>query len=99
MKFLVIGSNKTGGPQPDDPVELNREVARWIGEQLSSKAFDCAYYVVPDRGVAIVNADSHEDLLALLRAWPAYPYMNFEVSPLADLRFGVDNNYERLLRT
>ena len=96
MKYLVMAANKTRGSEPGDAVELNRAVSRWVRGKLETKVFDCAYYVLPDRGMAIVNSDSHEGLLALLRGWPAYDHMTFEVYPLADVQFGIDNNYERL---
>jgi hypothetical protein len=96
MKFLILVKDRRGVQGPADPMELNRRVRDWVAQRLKDGTFECAYYVLPDRGLCIVNAASNEELLAQIRAWPAFPFSEFEVHPLADVAFGIDNNYERL---
>jgi len=96
MKFLVLVKDRPGAPPPADPIELNRRVRTWVTQQLQKRTFDCAYYVIPHSGLCIVNASSHEDLLGQLRAWPAFSTTEFEVHPLADVAFGIDNNHQRM---
>ncbi|NVI97855.1 hypothetical protein HV824_06935 [Myxococcus sp. AM009] len=96
MKYLVYVKDRTSGPQPQDPIALNRAVRDWVGARLQDGTFDCAYYVLPKMGLCILNADSHESLLSLLRAWPSFAFQEFEIHMLADVRHGIDNNFERL---
>lgn len=96
MKFLILVKNRTQGPHPADPIALNRSVSEWVKQRIMDGSIDCAYYVIPEMGMCILNADSHEALLGSLRAWPAFSFVEFQVYPLADITFGIDNNHERL---
>lgn len=98
MKYLIFVKDRPAGPQPADPMALNRAVRDWVGARLADATFDCAYYVLPKMGMCIANADSHEALLSLLRAWPSFAYSEFEIHPLASVMHGIDDNYERQLR-
>ncbi|GMT96584.1 hypothetical protein KH5H1_07030 [Corallococcus caeni] len=99
MKYLVYVKDRPSGVQPPDPVALNRSVRAWVEARLMDRTMDCAYYVLPKMGLCIINADSHEALLSLLRAWPSFAYQEFEIHMLADVRHGIDDNFERLQRT
>jgi hypothetical protein len=96
MKYLILITDKRSPPFPQDPAALNRAVREWVGARLVDKTFDCVYYTLPQGGMCIANADSHEALLALLRAWPSFAYSEFELVPLADAARAMDNNFERL---
>ena len=96
MKYLILITDKRTPPFPQDPVALNRAVREWVGARLADKTFDCVYYTLPQGGMCIANADSHEALLALLRAWPSFAYSELEIVPLADAAKAMDNNFERL---
>ncbi|NTX06851.1 MULTISPECIES: hypothetical protein [Myxococcus] len=98
MKYLIYVKDRTSGPVPPDPIALNRSVREWVGARLQDGTMDCAYYVLPKMGLCIINADSHETLLTLLRAWPSFAFQEFEIHMLADVRHGIDNNFERLTR-
>lgn len=98
MKYLIYVKDRTSGPVPPDPIALNRAVRDWVEARMKDGTIDCAYYVLPKMGLCIVNADSHESLLSLLRAWPSFAYQEFEIHMLADVRHGIDNNHERLQR-
>lgn len=96
MKYLIYVKDRATGPAPQDPIALNRAVRDWVGARLQDGTMDCAYYVLPKMGLCIVNADSHESLLTLLRAWPSFAFQEFEIHMLADVRHGIDNNFDRL---
>jgi len=98
MKFLVMVKELPGGPAPEDAMELNRRVAAWVSAQLEAGIVEVAYYMLPKSGMCIINTASHEQLLSLLRQWPAYEFSEFDVRPLAELRHGIDDNYERMAR-
>jgi len=42
--------------------------------------------------MCIANANSHEALLSLLRAWPSFAYSELELVPLADAVNAMDND-------
>jgi hypothetical protein len=96
MKYLILVTDKRTPPFPQDPAALNRAVREWVGARLADKTFDCVYYMLPQGGMCIANADSHETLLVLLRAWPSFAYSEFEIVPLVDAAKAMDNNFERL---
>jgi hypothetical protein len=96
MKFLILVHDRQGPPIPEDPIALNRAVRDWVGARLADRTFDCVYYMLPRSGMCIANADSHEALLATLRAWPSFAYTEFQVFPLADAVTAIDNNFDRL---
>lgn len=96
MKFLLFVKDKTTPPFPPDPAALNRAVREWVGARLADRTLDCVYYMLPKGGMCIANADSHEALLGLLRAWPSFAYSEFEIFPLADVMKAIDNNWDRL---
>ncbi|QSQ25690.1 hypothetical protein JY651_12485 [Pyxidicoccus parkwayensis] len=98
MKFLIIARDRPNGPYPPDPTALNRAVRDWVGARLADGTFDCAYYLLPRAGMCIANAESHEALLTLMRAWPSFGYQEFEVHMLADARHGIDDNHARMKR-
>lgn len=96
MKYLLIVTDRPNGPFPPDPLALNRAVQEFVSARLADGTMDCAYYLLPRGGMSIINADSHEALLALLRAWPGFGYQEFEVHMLGDIRQAIANNRERL---
>ena len=98
MKFMLLLKDGTSAPQHDEHVQLNRKVSGWLGELLANKKVECAYYMIPGKGMCIVDVDSHEDLVNFMRSWPFYKYTTWEIHPLADARFAVENYYSRLLK-
>ena len=96
MKYLLIVREIYYGPIPPQAIELNRRISEWMHEQRERRVIESAYYMLPKAGVCIVNVESHEQLLTLLRQWPAYDYSSFEVHALADLQHGIDDNFRRL---
>lgn len=98
MKFmLMIRERLMGGPAVDDPIALNRACKEWFVAHLERRVIDCAYYIAPRAGMCIMNADSHEQLLAQMRSFPAFANSDIELHVLVDATEGIDGNHRRLL--
>lgn len=97
MKFMLMLKNGATAPEYDEHVRLNRQVSSGLSDLLGSKKVECAYFVFPDRGMCILDVESHEELLGIIRNWPFYRYTTFEVYPLADARYAVESSYGSLM--
>lgn len=88
MKFLLITKSRIGHNtfKPDDPQAVFQAAHAWNKARLEDGSIDCVYGFVDGRGGAsIVNADSHEHLLRMIRSSPMYHYMDYEIQALCDL--------------
>ncbi|NUR77942.1 MAG: hypothetical protein HOQ28_16850 [Thermoleophilia bacterium] len=87
MKYLVITRRRDGVPIPPDVVAGMLLAQRdWIQDNLADGTFDAAYtFAQGGGGVAIVNAESGEDLHRLATGAPLFGLSNMEVQPLADI--------------
>ena len=88
MKFLIITKSRIGHNtfKPDDPQAVFQAAHAWNKARLEDGSIDCVYGFVDGRGGAsIVNADSHEHLLRMIRSSPMYHYMDYEIQALCDL--------------
>ena len=89
MKFLIITESRIGKsvPKPDHPQATFKAAHEWNAARLKEGSFDCVYGFSDGRGgITIVNANSHEDLLLLIRSSPMYRFMDYEIRPLCDLQ-------------
>ena len=84
MKFLVTGSPGPTSIPREQGAELLQAGFAWIQSKLGDGTIDCQYNVFGGSGIAIVNADSHEQLLQDLLAYPLYPFFSWKVTPLLD---------------
>jgi muconolactone delta-isomerase len=88
MKFLVITRSRIGHNtyKPADPQAVFQAAHTWNNERLADGSFDCVYGFADGRGgVSIVNADSHEQLLSMIRSSPMYHFIDYEIQPLCNL--------------
>lgn len=89
MKYLLITQSRIGHKafKPENPQALFKTASEWSAGHLQDKTFDCVYGFADGRGgVIIANADSHEDLLLLVRSSPMYHFIDYEIRPLCDLQ-------------
>lgn len=93
MKFLLLIKERGVRPDVADPSAFNRVVREHVTRLMSNGTLDCAYYMLPKGGAAIINASSHEALLHEMRTWPGASQHEFEIHPLADLLVAIDDNY------
>jgi hypothetical protein len=84
MKYFVMA---TPLPIPIPP-ELFQEARDWIGERIDDQRFDCVYMFLGGGGVAIRNAESHEEVYDELVAYPLYGFFDWSVEPLVDWEHG-----------
>lgn len=89
MKYLLITRSRIGTsvPKPADPETVFEAARTWNAARLEDGSFECVYGFADGRGgVTIANADSHEDLLRLVRSSPMYFYIDYEIQPLCDIQ-------------
>jgi len=89
MKYLLITHSRIGHNtfKPDNPQAVFKAANEWSAANLENGTFDCVYGFADGRGgVTIVNANSHEDLLLLVRSSPMYHFIDYEIQPLCDLK-------------
>lgn len=87
MKFLVISKSRMGAAtaKPANPVNLYDAAIAWTKQAFADQALDCSYGFAAGRGgCSIVNADSHADLLRLLRSSPMFHFADYEIHALIE---------------
>ena len=68
----------------EQAADLLQNSQAWLKEKLADGTMDCTYNLFGGGGIGIVNAASHEEVLAMLLSYPLYPYFSWEVTPLLD---------------
>lgn len=95
MKYLVT-SQLGARPIPRElGVRLYQAAKEWLKARLAEGKLDCTY-IFPDLsgGLAIANADSHEEVLDDLLDYPLYPFFDWEVTPVCDWSHSFDKLIE-----
>jgi hypothetical protein len=90
MKFLIVA--KPGNLQipVDQGAVLLEAGLGWLKAKLADGSLDCLYNFFGGGGFGIGNADSNEELLGNLLAYPLYPFFTWEVTPLLDLEASLE---------
>ncbi len=85
MKYWVTFRRRDGVPIPPDAIAGILQAQRgWLEEKIDDGVFDCAYVLAQGSGgMAIVNADSGEELSEMLASSPAFVIVAIDVQPLA----------------
>jgi len=85
MKYLVTVLSQTASLPPEQGAQLVAAAKEWIQAGLDAGRVDCVYHFADKMGgIAIHNADSHEELFERLLRYPLYGYFDLEVKPLCD---------------
>ena len=95
MKFLLITKSRIvhNANKPSDPQATFQAAHAWNSARLEDGTLDCVYGFTDGRGgVSIVNADSHEQLLSMIRSSPMYHYIDYEIRPLLQIEAAKDQN-------
>jgi muconolactone delta-isomerase len=99
MKFLVTVTPRQVAPMPPGAIAEALSAQRdWLRQKLEDGTLDCAYGLIGGGGVGIVNADSVEEMHALLVGSPAFPVGEYEVRPLGDFSETIDAGIAALRR-
>ena len=85
MKFLVLTTPRTGAEPPADREATNRAAKAALEGWLAEGQLECAYQCLGGGGVAIANADSAEELLATMWAYPLHDQFDWHVEPVLDV--------------
>ena len=82
MKFLVTVTPRQVAPMPPGAIaEVLSAQRDWLTQKLEDGTLDCAYGFIGGGGVGIANADSIEEMHALLVQSPGFPIGDNEVRP------------------
>jgi hypothetical protein len=84
MKFLVLARPRAGGPGPSSSAV--DEDLKYLDSLLAKKTVDCLYSFITGGGCGIVNADSPERVMEIIRDDPGYAFLEWEVEPLCDYK-------------
>ena len=93
MKYLVI-TEPRGNLPPEMAVQLFEAARKWINEKVADGTIEVSYSFPAGGGATIGNADSHEDLMADMRAFPLFPFLSWDVRPLVDREASFDSAIE-----
>lgn len=85
MKFLITVLPRPVPMPPEQGAVLNQAALDWINERLADGRMDCCYVFADGGGVAITNAETHEQVFDEIIAYPLYPFYSFDVKPLCDV--------------
>mgnify|MGYP001819831718 FL=1 len=85
MKFLVMATPLPIPIPPEQGADLYQAARAWIAERLGDGRIDCAYIFVDGGGLAISNAETHEQVFDELLSYPLYRFFGWEVKPLCDV--------------
>jgi hypothetical protein len=99
MKYLVTANP---GLTPI-PIEQGSNILKsskaWIEAKLGDGSIDVTYNYFGGGGFAIVNAESHEQVLGNILEYPMYAFFVWDVKPLLDFSDSIDQYtafYDRL---
>jgi hypothetical protein len=100
MKFLVTVTPSQGGPPipPGAVAEMLSAQRDWLNQNVENGTLDCAYGFVGGGGMGIANADSAEELHALIVGSPGFVIGDFEVRPLGEVSATIEAGVAALRR-
>jgi muconolactone delta-isomerase len=98
MKFLVIVTPRQIPMPPNVIAQLLSAQKEWLNERLDDATADAIYGFIGGGGCGIVNADSHEQMHALIVGSPAFPIVDYEVKAIADVNQTIDAGVAALRR-
>jgi muconolactone delta-isomerase len=98
MKFLVTVTPRQVPMPPGMIADLLTAQRDWLNEKVNDGTLDCAYGFVGGGGCGIANADSHEEMHALIVGSPGFVLSDSEVRPLGDLNETIGAGVEALRR-
>lgn len=87
MKYMVVVKSRigAGASKPQNPAEVFKAARDWNQAALDQGVFEHVYGFATGRGgLAVVNTDSHEALVRLLRSSPMFHFVEYEIQPLCD---------------
>lgn len=98
MKYLVTYKRRDNVPVPVQAISGILSAQReWMQERTADGTFEVAYgFPQGGGGIAIVNADSAEELSELLIGSPAFALTDLSVQPLVEVEVSLGNSIRAL---
>ena len=93
MKYLVTQKLARLIPR-ERALDINEGSKQWVQARLEDGTIDLVYSLLDGNAVAIVNAESHDDLFKILMEYPLYWYMDWEFEPLCNWSIRLDKLIE-----
>jgi hypothetical protein len=91
MKYLVINKGpKAGVSLAETPLSALQTLKEWLAAKRADGTADFFYGFVTTGGISIWNANSHEEVMRILRLSPGWPFNDFEIHALCDIDQAVD---------
>ena len=87
MKYLVTMRRRDGVPVPPEAIAGMLLAQRdWLQEKVADGTLDVAYtFAQTGGGIGIANAETGEELAAIIASSPVFAVANIEAQPLADV--------------
>lgn len=98
MKYLVIQKPRPTALPPEELAAIQQAAKEWVNAKLADGTMDCVYAFPAAGGIAIGNADSHEDVMKQIVESPLWPISDIEVHALCDVNESFDVGIQRLQR-
>ncbi|MGB5931821.1 MAG: muconolactone Delta-isomerase family protein [Anaerolineae bacterium] len=95
MKYATRSQRNLVPIPREQGVALFQAAKEWVKARLADGTLDCVYsFADLSGGLAIGNADSHEELMDRILDYPMYPFFDWEVEPLCDFSHSMDRLIE-----
>jgi hypothetical protein len=94
MKYLIVAERNTVPIPVDQGAALYQAAKAWINAHLADGRMDCSYVFADTGGLAITNAESHEEVFDALLSYPLYAFFDWEVRALCDWSHSYDSIIE-----
>jgi muconolactone delta-isomerase len=95
MKYIAIGRRNQVPLEPRMAAGVLQAANEYTKAGLADGSIDVSYmHANGGAGFSIANADSHEEAMDALLAFPAYVFMDWEVIPLVDMTDAYDKLIE-----
>ena len=94
MKYLIAGERNSMPVPVDQGAALYQAAKAWINAHLADGRMDCSYVFADTGGLAITNAESHEEVFDALLSYPLYAFFDWEVRALCDWSHSYDSIIE-----
>ena len=98
MKYLITAKPGTTHIPREQGAVLLQAALEWSKAKLADGTLDFVYNLFGGGGMGIGNAETHEEILALLLEYPLYPFFSWEITPLLDLEDSVKQYIESYKR-
>jgi hypothetical protein len=93
MKYLFTTKPRGNLPPAVAPAVLKATKA-WVNARIADRSLDFFYAFPVGGGAGVVNVDSHEALMKMVRDSPAFPFTETELHPLVDFNQSMDSALE-----